>query len=142
MGQSVIGNELIILRLQIHPIDHWLRRSQDSPLFHACFQLIGKCFVKLLDLGPDHGTAIGLLWMRLEVVLVVLLGRVKNGHGRDFGHDGLAPSVLLREFFLVVLGALALMLVVVKHDRAVLRPDVCTLAVERGGVMDLPKNFQ
>src|SRR3990170_3980933 len=77
-----------------------------------------------------------------QVLLVVLLGAVELGGGGDLGDDRAAvPAAALEGFLRGTRGGLLLRRV--KEDgRPVLRADVGTLAIHRGGVVAFPERLQ
>src|ERR1051326_3348351 len=99
-----------------------------------------ELFLELFDLGPDDGPAIALVRIASIEVLMVRFGFVKLLQRHNLSHDRVAEMLLCLGlgFFRSAL----LRFIVVENNRAVLRPRVGALAVQRGWVMRLPKCLQ
>src|ERR1700759_5633676 len=91
---------------------------------------------------PDRSDRTVSLSSFFEVALVVFLGPVERGGGGDLGHDGSTEAAVCLEFLLGCRRRLLLFLVVIEDGRAVLSADVRALAVEGGGVVDLPEDVE
>src|SRR4051812_31317461 len=101
-----------------------------------------KFLVKFLDLRPDYKLTVLLPRIQIEVVLVVLLRRIELFERRDFGHDRRRKGFRRIQLLLVLLRDSALLIVVIKNRRPILRAAVVALAIERRRIMRLPKDFQ
>ena len=95
---------------------------------------------QLGQLGRDDGAAVGSAGIAREVILVVLLGGVEALQRYDLGDDG-PPEPRLRRVARC-LGAALLGVVVGQDDGPVLRADVVTLAVARGGIVSAPEQVE
>ena len=78
----------------------------------------------------------------LQVLLVIIFRPPKCPGRNDLGDDGSAKRVTLGQPLFHGDGRLLLLRGVIKDDRAILRADVGALAVARGRVVVLPKNFE
>ena len=96
---------------------------------------------ELLELGDDDGLAVALLRVEVEVVLVVVFGRVELGQGRDFRRD-LAIKNFFVELLFILLGGFALLFAFVEDCRSVLRSLIVSLAIERRWVVGLPMDLK
>lgn len=105
-------------------------------------QFLLEYFFELIELGRDHKGAIALVWVIGKVILMISFGLVKGRGGAYFGHDGFSVSTRFVELGFSRFGQPFLLVVVVKHHRAVLRPDVGTLPVEAGWVVAAEKGFE
>lgn len=97
--------------------------------------------VELLELGHDHSLAVALLGVLVEVVLMVLLCRIKFGEGNDLGGDFAVEDIPI-EFLFEFFGCLFLIFVLVEDRRTVLRSFVVALFVQCGRVVGLPVDFE
>ena len=105
-------------------------------------EFAGKCLPELLHLGLDHRPAVTLTGIVEEVVLMVVLSRVVVRNRADFGDNRFGPNLLLIERLLEVLGALPLLIAVIKYRRPVLRALIRPLAVQRSRVMRHPEDLE
>src|SRR2546421_1076178 len=96
--------------------------------------------LQFFQFRADDPGAVGGVRMVAEVILVIILGLVECGQGRDFGDDGRREPPLrgLFRFF----GRLFLGGIVIKNDGTILRADVRALAVRGRGIMRFPENLQ
>lgn len=106
------------------------------------FELVFKDFLEFFDFGLDDGTAVGLVAVEVEVVLVIVFSGVEGCGFFDGGNDGLTVDVLVIEFLLVFLCKGLLGVVVIKDHGAVLRADIITLTVECSRVVCFPEDFK
>src|ERR1017187_8019187 len=108
----------------------------------SCTPPGGKFIAKLLQLGRDDESAIGLLWIIREIFLVVILGDEERGGRPQLGDDRAAEGAFVVEFGDELFGSRALRVVVKEDDAAVLRPGIVALAVHRRGVVHGEKHFK
>ena len=73
---------------------------------------------------------------------MIFLGAVELGGGHNLRDDWPMELAGLIEASLRFLGGLPLVLVGVKNDRSILGPDIRSLPVERGRIVNLPKDFE
>src|ERR1044072_3133547 len=97
---------------------------------------------ELRDLGRDDGAAVGLRGVPLEVVLMVVLGRVELVEWHDLCDDGRVPHARGRHLCDDLLGRLALLGAMVEDRRAVLRAHVRALTVQGRRVVYGGEEFQ
>src|SRR5205085_5640715 len=97
---------------------------------------------ELRDLGRDDGAAVWLRGILLEVVLMVVLGRVESVERRDLGHDGRVPYMRAVHLGDDLLGRLALLGAVVEDGRAILRANVRALTVQGRRVVYGEEDFE
>lgn len=91
---------------------------------------------ELYHLRRDDRHAVGLMGIIGKIFLMVIFRHVELRERRDLGDDGIRPQTRLGQFADDRLGVRALRFVVEEDCRAVLRPHVRALTVERGRVMD------
>src|SRR4051812_3954536 len=101
-----------------------------------------ELLAELRHFGGDHKRAVRLRRVVAEVLLVIILGRVERSGGPQFGDDRARPDLLGVELADGLLGGLALAVVMVEDDGAVLLTGVVALTVARGGVVDGEKDLQ
>jgi len=100
----------------------------------------GSELLQFLQFGADDDSAIGLVGVTSEVVLVVILRGIERGQREDFGDNGFREvgGGLLAGLF----GGGLLLVVVREDDGAVLGTFVATLSVHGGGVVSFPKDLE
>ena len=99
----------------------------------------------LAELGylrRNHCHTVRLVWISGKVLLVIIFCHIERVQWDDFGNDGIVKDLLCLKLLDHTLCNILLFLVVLKDRRAVLRADVRTLAVERGGIVDAEENIQ
>jgi len=96
---------------------------------------------ELRNLGGNDRHAIALVRIALEILLVVCFGGVKNAEGNDLCYDWFIPDLLCFQVVNDLPGSSFLLGTVIENRRAVLRPHVGTLPVERGGIVNGEKHF-
>src|SRR5215207_437946 len=97
---------------------------------------------ELRHLGRDHHLTVRLILVVPIVLLVVILGDVELLERRHLRHDGVAPEALRLYLGDHLCGDAPLLLVVIEDRRAVLRPDVRALPVQRRGVVGGEEDLQ
>src|SRR2546426_3303076 len=106
------------------------------------FQLFKKHFPRFRDFRCNHELAIEPRTIALKVLLVGVLRPIKSLEGRDFRHNRRIPDPGCGYLSNSFLGNLFLVLTMVENDRAILRADVCSLTIQRRGVMDSKEHLQ
>lgn len=110
--------------------------------FDVVFLDVVEDFVKLFQLGHDHGLAVRILsCVQVEIVLVVFLGWVKLAERRDFGDD-LAIENFLVELVFEILCNFLLRIVFKENSRTILRSLVVPLFVKGRRVVRFPMDFK
>ena len=106
------------------------------------FQPGGILFSKLGNLRFDDHSAIALLRILPEIVLVIVLRLVESLQRDNLCHNGGAPDAGCLEVLNHSLCRFSLVLAVAQDDRAILRSHVCALPIGGRWVMDGEKDFQ
>src|ERR1044072_8438810 len=97
---------------------------------------------ELRDLGRDDGAAVGLRGVPLEVVLMVVLGRVELVEWNDLCDEGRVTHARCIHLCDDLLGRLALLGAMVEDRRAVLRAHVRALTVQGRRVVYGEEDFE
>jgi hypothetical protein len=97
--------------------------------------------LELLQLRNDHCLAVAFLGIQIEVVLVIFFRGIEFGQWADL-RDNLAIVDIAIEFFFVLFGRAALLVVFVEDDGTVLCSFVIPLAIQRGGVVGFPMDLE
>ena len=108
---------------------------------YKLFQQFLKSLPEFLKLGYDHKVAIGRCAVVVEIILVVIFGRVERPCLGNLSNDRLIPGRGFVEGFHCFFSFKALLLIMVKYGRTVLGTDVSPLPVEGCRVMGLEKHF-
>src|SRR5204863_9965240 len=116
------------------------RQTHRSP----ATELLGRCRCRPLRKNPVRademaGVAVGVL---LEVVLMLGLGLPERARRGDFRHDLPGPAPPRLDLGNRLLGDAALFLVAVEDRRAVARPEVVALPVERRRIVDAEEELE
>ena len=99
--------------------------------------------MEFFELGPDNDGAIRIgIFIQLKVFLVVIFGRIKTAEGAYLRNNGLIVSAAFVKLLFVEFCFLPLFRIMIKDGAPVLRPDIRSLLVQTGWVMNLEKNFQ
>ena len=106
------------------------------------FQFVAEHLGELIHLRANHGLAVTLVAMLVEIIVVVGFGRIEFCEFRDLGYDWSLKDLRFVEFLLEVFCLLLLRFIVIEHHRPILRADIGALAIQRRGVMRFPKHFQ
>ena len=93
-------------------------------------------------LGCNHGLAIGLKGIVGEIFLVIIFSHIELVEPGHFGDDGFIPDMLVIQLFNELFYCGLLPVVVIEDRRALLRPRVGSLTVERGWVVDGKEHVQ
>ena len=101
-----------------------------------------KLLAELTQLGRDDITAISLLRVIAEVVLMIVLGAIEYFGRADMGHDRSVKRLLAIQFANDRFRRLLLRLGVIEDYRAILLAGVVPLAIERSGVVYDEENFE
>ena len=102
--------------------------------------LLTVCGLKFLELGHNDRTAIGMGGIALVEILMIGLGRIEFDSVHDLRDDGIGKSGLRggqRSF-----GRLPLSGIFRNDNRPVLCASIGTLAVERSGIVGIPKEIK
>lgn len=121
----------------------WVNQWLSSTLFFdVVFLDVVEDFVKLFQLGHNHGLAVRILsCVQVEIVLVVFLGWVKLAEWRDFGDD-LAIENLLVELVFEILCNFLLCIVFKENSGTILGSLIVPLFVEGRRVVRFPVDFK
>jgi hypothetical protein len=105
-------------------------------------KLFAEYFSELIELGLNNELTV---WVTVavyfHVLLVIILGRIKDGKRADFSYDRIVPGAGAIQGYFVGLGLLALLLIMIKYTTSVLRAYVVALSVKGSGIMGFPKYF-
>src|SRR5664279_6624597 len=113
------------------------------PLRIRCWlQFIRKYFFKLFHLWPDYKSTIGLIAVQAEIILVVIFSGIKMVKCCNFGYDRIIICTAFVQLDFIIFGLSFLFSIMVENYAAILRTNIISLTIERGGVVRFPEYFQ
>src|SRR5258708_40312399 len=92
-------------------------------------QLLKIVLAELRHLRLDDYTAVGLIAVISEILLMIIFSRIKHGQRRNLRDDRIVPQMLFVQFSDGLLGNRLLLRRVIEDRRAILRASIIALTV-------------